>query len=182
MTQEDSGSVIVLTGPCGAGKSTVARLMTDRLTPSVHLHSDDFYACIRQGFIPPHLPDSHRQNEVVIKVLRGCVFGYAAGGYHVVLDGVVGPWFVDEFRAVAGETAIPLSYVILRSELDVVMARATGRGPDALTEPGPVLQMFEQFTELGEYEPHAFDSGRLTPDETAMAVLDRVATGAFRLL
>ncbi|MFB4301039.1 AAA family ATPase [Actinomadura sp. NTSP31] len=159
MTQDGPGSVIVLTGPCGAGKSTVARLITDRLKPSVHLHTDDFYTCIRQGFIPPYLPESHRQNEVVLGVLSGCAFGYAAGGYHVVLDGVVGPWSVQKFRTAVEQAAIPLSYVILRPELDVVMTRATGRGPEALTEPGPVRQMYEQFTRLGEYEPYTFRFG-----------------------
>lgn len=172
--------MLVLTGPCGAGKTTVARLVADRLTPSVHLHSDDFYGFIRQGFVPPYLPESQRQNETVIEVLSGCAVGYAAGGYHVVLDGVVGPWFIGPFRAAAEAGGIPLDYVVLRPERDVVLARATGR-ETGLTEPGPLLQMYEQFADLGEYEPYAVDSGRLTPEETAATVLAGVESGFFRL-
>ncbi|MEU8513863.1 zeta toxin family protein [Kitasatospora sp. NPDC048722] len=86
------GQVIVLTGPPGAGKSTVSALLADRLTPSVHLHGDDFWHYIKQGRLPPHLPEAHRQNQVVLEVLVAAAFGYAAGGYHVVYDGVVGPW------------------------------------------------------------------------------------------
>ena len=74
--------MIVLTGPPGAGKSTVARLLADALPFSVHLHSDDFWRYIRQGRIAPYLPAAHRQNQVVIDALTQAAFAYAAGGYH----------------------------------------------------------------------------------------------------
>ena len=79
--------MIVLTGPPGAGKSTVARLLADALPFSVHLHSDDLWRYIRQGHIAPYLPQAHRQNQVVIDALAQAAFAYAAGGYHVICDG-----------------------------------------------------------------------------------------------
>src|SRR5689334_1125692 len=84
------GAVVVLTGPPGAGKTTVARVLADRLTPSVHLHTDDFWHYIRQGWIAPYLPEAHRQNQVVINVVVQAAFGFAQGGYHVIVDGIVG--------------------------------------------------------------------------------------------
>lgn len=54
------GTVVVLTGPPGAGKSTVARVLADRFMPSVHLHTDDFWHYIRRGWIAPYLPEAHR--------------------------------------------------------------------------------------------------------------------------
>ena len=44
-----SGSILLVAGPPGAGKSTVAALVADRFERSVHLHTDDFYAWIAAG-------------------------------------------------------------------------------------------------------------------------------------
>ncbi|GAA3106233.1 AAA family ATPase [Streptosporangium carneum] len=174
-------SVIVLAGPPGAGKSTVAALLCDELKPSVHLHTDDFWGFIRQGYVAPYLPESKQQNDVVMGVLVACAFGYAAGGYQVVVDGVVGPWFVGLFGAEAAAREIASHYVVLRPGRETTLARATGRGGDALTDPGPVLHMFEQFADLGAYGHHALDSTGMSPVETAHAVRRGLAEKTFLL-
>jgi predicted kinase len=178
---ETTGQVLVVTGPPGAGKTTVSRELADRMMPSVHLHSDDFWHVIRQGRIAPYLPQAHHQNEVVMDVLAGAAFRYAAGGYHVVVDGIVGPWFLDVFRAGSDRHRIRLHYVVLRPDERTVLARASGRSDGALTDPKPIRALYQQFSDLGELDKHVLDNSRLTTAETTMALLRDIARQHYLL-
>ena len=121
-----TGLVIVMDGPPGAGKSAVAGIVASGARrPTVHLHTDSFYRWIRSGFVPRYLPQARAQNEVVTSVMTGAACAYARGGYDVIVDGIIGPWLLPEFRSAF--VLLELRYVVLRPSLSVALARATGR-------------------------------------------------------
>jgi chloramphenicol 3-O-phosphotransferase len=175
-----SGEVIILTGPPGAGKTSVAELLaTDAARPAVHLVTDQFYRWILTGFVPPYLPQAQRQNEVVIDAIAGAVATYARGGYDVVVDGIVGPWFLDPFLGLADELVV--SYVVLRPALDVTLARARGRADGELKQVEPIAGLHAAFERLGDLEGHVIDSGHLDAEQTAAEARRVLAAGGHRL-
>ena len=76
---------------------------------------------------------------------------------------------------------VTLRYVVLRPTLDVSLARATGRGKEALVEEAPILRMYDEFCDLGSYEPFVVDTTDMTAEDSAALVRARVARHEFDL-
>jgi hypothetical protein len=112
----------------------------------------------------------------------------AEGGYSTVVEGIVGPWHLDEVRDVFAPGHLVVRYVVLRPTLESCQARAMERageervpGHPALTEEGPIRHMWHQFERLGAYERCVLDSTDLDAAETARQVRSWLAD-AGRLL
>jgi chloramphenicol 3-O-phosphotransferase len=175
--------VVILTGPPGAGKSTTARALGTSFSRSVHLHTDDFWHYIISGAVPPYLPGSDEQNQTVMQVIQKAAFTYAAGGFVVVIDGVIGPWMLHHFRDTGQTLDVPrLHYVVLRPSRDETLLRAQARtAPDALVDEGPIVSLWDQFAELDELEDHVIDTTSQTSSETLAAVQAAVEGSGFVL-
>ena len=159
----------------------MSRLLAEAHPLAVHLEADRFWDFIHRGWVPPWEPESRHQNETVIDAVAGAAARYASGGYVVVLDGIVGPWFVDRVVAEASRWDLAVAYVVLRPDADVTRARATARGRDALTTEGPVDKMYEAFRDLGRFEANVVDSSAMSPAETVAHVRARLDAGTFAI-
>ena len=166
----------MITGAPGTGKTTVASLVAEgsSLARSVHLHTDDFYHYLRKGAIPPHLPNSGEQNLVVTEAFLEAAKRFARGGYDVVVDGIVGPWFLGPWLQAAQE-GHQVHYIILRASKEETQGRAVGRAKlDRETNLELVEAMWDQFNSLGPYEPHALDTTHLSIGETVALVKEKI--------
>ena len=97
--------IIIITGAPATGKTTTAAIIAKEsdLEKSVHIHTDDFYHYLSKGAIPPHLPESDNQNLVVIEAFLAAAKRYAQDGYDVIVDGIIGPWFLEPWLNVVQE-------------------------------------------------------------------------------
>lgn len=75
---------VVVRGPALAGKSTVARLLAERLPGKAAIISQDD---LQSRWIVNHDPDVAAETELVYRQVRLLAAAYNRGGYHVVVDG-----------------------------------------------------------------------------------------------
>lgn len=175
-----AGSVVIVTGTPGAGKTTVSAWLARASAQGVHLESDAFYEFVARP-ISPVLPESHAQNTTVIRAASRAAGAFAVGGYEVFLDGIFGPWSLPLIEAELAALSIPVDYVVLHCEAERAVARA-GTRADAPADAELVRQMHGQFAELGPYQAHALEVAELGVPEVAAELSRRRRHGEFRLL
>ena len=160
-----TGRIVLLSGAPGTGKSTAAALLArnSQLEASLTLRTDSFYEALGKGAVPPHLPGSETQNQVVIEAFLAAAVRFAQGGYDVIVDGVVGPWYLEPWLA-AARKGTEIHYFVLRADRETTLARALGRAKlDEATNRQLMETMWEQFARLGPWEPYALDTTCLSP-------------------
>ena len=171
----NQGRIIVITGAPGTGKTTTASAVAKEsdLEKSVHMHTDDFYHYLSKGAIPPHLPESNEQNLIVIEAFLEAAKRYARGGYDVIVDGIIGPWFLKPWQSLVREH-YEVHYIILRASKEETLKRAVERSKlDRKTNIELVETMWEQFCNLGIYESNVVDTTNYSIQETVSAVQEK---------
>ena len=172
-----SGRIIVITGAPGTGKTTTSAIVAKESTmeESVHMHTDDFYHYLSKGVIPPHLPESNEQNLIVIEAFLEAAKRYVRGGYDVIVDGIIGPWFLEPWLNIVRE-GYEVHYIVLRANKEETMKRAIERSKlDRKTNIELVEIMWEQFNNLGAYEKNILDTTQLSVEDTVSAIKEKVA-------
>ena len=178
------GRIIPLSGSCGSGKTTTARLLAERSScgRTVHLHTGDFYQYICSGYIPPWMEESGEQNDTVIQAAAAAAGAFCKGGYEVYVDGVIGPWFLTPWLRLA-EAGMDIRYLILRPSEEETAARASAREQK---EEFPlnlemVRKLWRSFSRLGPYERNTVDTTGQTAEESAAQILRALQDGRFRI-
>jgi predicted kinase len=170
--------ILILTGPPGVGKTTVAEILAARCPRAVHLESDVFFRFIRSDYVEPWKPESHQQNRVVMDIVGDAAAAYAAAGYRTIVDGIVIPgWFLEPLRDRLRDAGIPVAYAVLRAPRSVCTARVQSREGPAPVDSGALAQLWETFADLGELERHVLDVGDKEPGEAADLVVRSLADG-----
>jgi predicted kinase len=117
-------SIWIITGLMGAGKSTVAQSLAERLSPSVHLRGDIFRKMIVNGraeMSPDPSTAALGQLSLRYKLARDAAATYSEAGFTVVYqDVILGPMLSD---LIASFADYEVALVVLNPSLSTVAKR-----------------------------------------------------------
>jgi predicted kinase len=171
------GTVIIVSGAPGVGKSTVSRLVAAAFDRSVHLQIDDLLASVVSGWVDPNLPEAEEQNEAIGAALAVSAMRFAEAGYATVVDGYLFPEGVDGLAAACAARGLSCHYVVLTADLDTCWARASNRGEGRWPlEFRPFAAVHARFADLDLHERHLVEATG-SPETARDAVLSAFRTG-----
>jgi cytidylate kinase len=173
------GELVVITGPPGAGKSSVSEHLVNGFNPGALVAGDSFFAMIKQGYILPWLPQSRRQNTVVIEAAAAAA-GRLTDICSVVYDGVLGPWFLPTFVRATGLPHI--HYVILLPPLEVCLDRVQHRVGHGFSDLSATRDLYAQFAGATVDTRHLITVADDHPAQLAELIRRGLDDGRFRYL
>lgn len=122
--------IVIISGPPGAGKSTVCEALCERYDRTVHLETDDIYAWVRMSYVPPWKSGSGPQNITISRAAARAAVAFARDRYGVFIDGVIGkihlPYYIEELQA----GGVPVHFAALVPPLAEIERRANEREAD----------------------------------------------------
>jgi adenylate kinase family enzyme len=167
--------IILLSGPVGAGKSTVAReLVAISPSPIACIEGDTFWSFIKGpagGPVPKNF-------KMIMTSMVSAAISYALYGYEVIVDFSVPPWFLDTARKVVSRREVPLDYVVLRPSESVCAARAADRSEGTVADYTRYAELYRDFDEAQQY---TIQDDRASAAELAARIREGLDAGKFRL-
>ena len=165
-------SVFIVSGIPGAGKTTVSRLLAQRLERSACIESDRLEEMVRSGRVwPNEEPFDEAMRQLRLRTKHCCLLAdsFFEAGFTPIIDDVVIGFRLDHF--LEDLTSRPIRFVLLTPRAEIVQQRDTNRSEKHVFETWGHLDgnMRRETRRVGLW----LETSEMTAEETVEAILAR---------
>jgi len=165
--------ILILTGPPGAGKSTIGEILANKLEKTALIHTDYIRHMIKNG--KSKFDDENWKDQIILGAKNTCSLAknFYKKGFNVILDDVLSSKYV--FNAYYSNLKkLEPKFILLLPNKDVLKNRDLARGKEAMKERAILLH--DKFTSFIQKEKrfHVIDSSNHSPEETANKIMEMI--------
>jgi chloramphenicol 3-O-phosphotransferase len=170
---------LILTGPPGAGKSTVALALAERYDRVAHIQTDTLRHFITPtGYVAPGRPGFERQSALAVRNACSLALNFLAERIAVIIDDmVITAGDLQGYVEGLKPAGVHVHYVRLMPSLEACLQRNAQRRDDRVS-PERTENMWRQFETAGDIGGATIDSSTLSAYETADKLQALTTSGA----
>lgn len=167
--------ITVITGPAGAGKSTIAGLMCTRLERAAHIEVDLLREMVIAGYASP-IPgesdpiESAEQMQLSAANAAALARNFSLAGFHVVIDDTLETTSALDALLFGLAGVAPVYFFTLMPDARTAQARDAEREPD-LQMGSRCSQLHAVFEANGETRGLRIDTSKMSKSETVSWIL-----------
>ena len=151
----------IITGPAGAGKSTISRKIAESKSKSVLIEGDDIYHQVVGGYVQAWKQGNHL--DIFWKICIDMIDIYLSNGYTVVFNYIVNPENIKALQDKFKEYKI--KFIILITDEETLLSRDNERPKDCQMGER-CLTLLNDFKNKNYNKNNFLDTSNLSVNET----------------
>jgi len=151
----------IITGPAGAGKSTISRKIAESKSKSVLIEGDDIYHQVVGGYVQAWKQGNHL--DIFWKICIDMIDIYLSNGYTVVFNYIVNPENIKALQDKFKEYKI--KFIILITDEETLLSRDKERPKDCQMGER-CLTLLNDFKNKNYNKNNFLDTSNLSVNET----------------
>jgi adenylate kinase family enzyme len=168
--------IVLLSGPPGAGKTTVAKeLVKISRGPVAYIEGDKFWCFFAKDWEDMEKGKNFR---IVMRSATAAAIPYALNGYETIVDFSIPPRFLETAIKMAKYREIPLDYVVIRPDEEICARRAATRAEGPITDYKHLKEFYASFNTV---QKHIIYDNDGDPAIVAAHVREGLDEGIFRI-